>query len=392
MVVALDELDLDAVTMADQPRRPFGLGAGMQAASDCPQSAESVDWAQTTEAVTIFVRLGAAVRAKDLRVELKRTWLRVCLRGQEGPPLLSGALGGACAVDECDWQVLSGELVLSLAKAQRREWAVPVDAGTPWTSTALAPAAPLAAAPPARTDIAPRPLPTPAAGGPIEAASGARIGDRYEAWDRFDETGALLALENEGKLDEPNWAVRVGGGAAGIQCADYKKDREEVELDEELATKRLELQELLNRRLTEAATLKQRGNERLRDGQPQAALEAYLEGCEALEMLGESTAGPLLSARLSESATSLRRDLLNNAAQAALNAGAWEAAIESATAVLKLEPTNAKALYRRASGYMHSARAEEARADLLTLLSAQPTHRAAHELLRAVGPSSDVLV
>lgn len=202
----------------------------------------------------------------------------------------------------------------------------------------------------------------------------------------------MLALENEGKLDDPNWSVRVGGGAAGIQCADYKKDREEVELDEELATKRLELQELLNRRLTDAANLKQRGNERLRSGQPQEALEAYLEGCDALQMLDEGTAGPLLARRLLDSAAALRRDLLNNAAQAALNAREWDAAVESATAVLKLDPTNAKGLYRRASGYMHSARAAEARADLMALLAAQPTHRAAHELLRAVGPAPEVLV
>lgn len=177
---SLDELDLDAVTMAEQPRRPFGLVGGAH---------PLCDWAQSTDTVTIFMQLGAARRAKDLHVELKRACLRVSLRGKEATPLLCGAMGGECSIDESDWQVISGELVINLVKALRREWVVPVDASSTRTSAErisgeLSNAVPAAASPKlTNVQAAPRPRPTPAAAG---APSGAGLGDRYEAWAQFD--------------------------------------------------------------------------------------------------------------------------------------------------------------------------------------------------------------
>eukprot|EP00966_Prymnesium_polylepis_P109363 2531652-Prymnesium_polylepis.1 len=103
----------------------------------------------------------------------------------------------------------------------------------------------------------------------------------------------------------------------------------------------------------------------------------------------------MLSARLAASARELRRDLLNNAAQAALQAREWEHAVESATAALDViaegdatssATSRAKALFRRASAYVgrgNAADAAKARADLSVLLDLQPDNRAARSLLES---------
>ena len=64
-----------------------------------------------------------------------------------------------------------------------------------------------------------------------------------DAWSKFDEDAAVMALENEGKsADEPGWTMRATPGVAAVQATDYVKDKEEVALDRDLATKRSELQ------------------------------------------------------------------------------------------------------------------------------------------------------
>ena len=64
-----------------------------------------------------------------------------------------------------------------------------------------------------------------------------------DAWSKFDEDAAVMELENEGKsADEPGWTMRATPGVAALQATDYVKDKEEVALDRDLATKRSELQ------------------------------------------------------------------------------------------------------------------------------------------------------
>ena len=70
----------------------------------------------------------------------------------------------------------------------------------------------------------------------------------------------------------------------------------QVSLDEDLADQRGKLQQTCNARVDEASRLKLRGNARLAAGEPRAALEAYLAGADALQLLHESAA-PLLSGR-----------------------------------------------------------------------------------------------
>jgi len=201
----------------------------------------------------------------------------------------------------------------------------------------------------------------------------------------------VLALENEGKsADEPNWMMRSSPGVAAMQATDYVKDKNEIELDRELADKQRELQFSFNERLADAARLKQLGNEQLRQHREYEALHSYIEGANSLELM-TGNAAPLLSGRLSATATELRRDLLNNAAQAALKAHEWDAAIDSATAALELiskddssssNNSRAKALFRRASAYIsQGSGVEMARADLCQLLELQPQNKAAKALL-----------
>lgn len=113
------------------------------------------------------------------------------------------------------------------------------------------------------------------------------------------------------------------------------------------------------------------------------ALIAYLDGEEALEVV-TGHASVLLSARLRELTQTLRRDLQNNAAQAALNLGEWDEAIRTATLVLDDVPEQPKALYRRASARVaRDAEGDQelARIDLQILLRVQPQNIAARKML-----------
>ena len=181
--------------------------------------------------------------------------------------------------------------------------------------------------------------------------------------------------------------LRAGPQSAAIQCTGYFKDKEEVSLDEDLKERQSGLAETFNQRLRDAATLKSRGNGLLADGNPTAALEAYLEGEDLLELL--ETASVILSGRLAESARVLRRDLRNNGAQAALKLSEWDAAVELASAVLKGEGErcNSKALFRRASACAARAGdgdAASARKDLTRLLEIEPGNGGARKLLASI--------
>ena len=397
MIGGLDEMDLDAVTMRPQPRASFVAGC---------------DWAQTTEDVTLFVALPADARARDLKVQIDATELRASLR--DGRPLLGGALGGECDPGESEWEVRAGELVVSLTKARKREWSAPIDlrsfgeaisAEPPAVAAAAPPVPPTAstrrqpspaaaatpaASPPPAAALPPAAAPPPAAAArPPAAADGAKsgLGAKYDSWNKFDEDEETLRLENEGKGDEPGWELRGGKGAASISCTEYKKDKEEVSLDRDLADSTKKLQVAFNRRLRDAAEFKTQGNEAMRVGNHTEAYELYNDAADGVEMMHQSAA-PLLSSRLSETVRQLRRDCHANAAQAALKLEEWDAAVHHATQALAAEPAHPKALFRRASA-LHSrakgaADATQARADLEQLIALQPDNAAAKKLLASL--------
>ena len=224
--------DLDAVTMPEMPRADFTVGGDHVCA-----------WSQSTDTITIYLTLTPPADARALDVTIRRTSVRVAHRSG-GPPLLAGELGHAVRPDESEWEVITGELVITLAKALRREWIAPLTpSAMDELATPGAQAAPSVSTAAAAAAAAPAPVRTQHAEcGSVPPPSKSALAAKYRAWDNFDEAGALMALENEDAKEEPSWSVRAGGGSASVQCAEYKKDKEEVQLDLELSEKREALQ------------------------------------------------------------------------------------------------------------------------------------------------------
>ena len=199
------------------------------------------------------------------------------------------------------------------------------------------------------------PVAAAAASGGVSKASNSGLGTSTE-WDRFDDVSALMGIENEGKSkDEPGFTMRASKGIAAMQCTDYVKDREEVELDQDLDERRTSLQQTINGRLVQAAELKQQGNALLKRGEAEGALVKYLEGESVLEVA--ENAKVILSARLSTTLDELLRDLRSNAAQAALNLEDWETAISVASAVLDAHKTHPKGVVPACHGAYSTQRA-----------------------------------
>ena len=232
------------------------------------------------------------------------------------------------------------------------------------------------------------------------ADSRSHLGDKYRQWDKFDEVGELMKMENEGKsADEPGFTLRATQGVASMQATEYVKDREEIELDEELKDRRQSLQEKINQSLVQAAELKDKGNAKLRLAQAEGdkwrkrglaedALVQYQLGEDVLEMA--ENAAVLLSQTLRRTLNELLRDLRSNGAQAAIMHEDYTTAIDLASAVLGMEgyEKHEKALYRRAfarlrreNGATWPEDVKAAKADLEALLKVQPNNGAARKLL-----------
>lgn len=380
--------DLDAVNV-NQPRGVF--------------QRELCDWAQDSHTVSLFFPVGPTVRAREFDVKIKAFMLHVARRTQpNGTTILAGSLPSECDPSESEWELEKGELRITLRKKQQREWMLPVQVESMGSvqdlRDAQAATAPSNAHASTTSDL--RPVPSNAAGPAATAkpqppaprrvasatadtspASG-RLSDKYREWDRFDDIGALASVENAGKsADEPGFRLSSSKGVAAMQCTEYVKDREEIELDEELTDRRGELQQSINERLAEAAELKSKGNSLLTSGRFREALNAYITGVETLGMAEHARV--LLSARLENALSGLLRDLRSNAAAAALKISEWQVAVECATAVLQTDPNHIKALFRRASAY--AARGDEGDStkaidDLDALLKLQPQNSAARKL------------
>ena len=82
----LDLADLDAVTVADQPRVAYHTGlAGAKAACD---------WKQATETVTLFIPVRPGTSSRNMAVQIKPQRLHVAYRGTGGQLVLEAELGG----------------------------------------------------------------------------------------------------------------------------------------------------------------------------------------------------------------------------------------------------------------------------------------------------------
>ena len=89
----LESLDLDAVTMAPQPRAPFRSSGR-----------HICDWAQTTDDVTLFIALAPNIHSRALSVVIRPRELRIGLR-VGGGALVAGTLGGEVDAAESEWVV-----------------------------------------------------------------------------------------------------------------------------------------------------------------------------------------------------------------------------------------------------------------------------------------------
>ena len=178
-------LDLDAVTVAEQPRTPYhATQSGSEAVCD---------WKQATETVTLYIPVRAGTASRAMAVQIKPQRLHVAYRGEGAPTLIEAELGGRCDPDESEWRVSNGELVIELRKAQWREWVVPLTptgdglhAGTEPAGATGAPAAPPARAPPMVTSYKPPAAPRGVAGAAAQTG-GPSLGAKYTEWDRFDQ-------------------------------------------------------------------------------------------------------------------------------------------------------------------------------------------------------------
>ena len=82
----LDLADLDAVTVADQPRAPYYTGlAGAKAACE---------WRQATETVTLYIPVRPGTLSRNLAVQIKAQRLHVAYRGTGDQLVLEAELGG----------------------------------------------------------------------------------------------------------------------------------------------------------------------------------------------------------------------------------------------------------------------------------------------------------
>eukprot|EP01062_Namystynia_karyoxenos_P080716 TRINITY_DN8731_c0_g1_i1.p2 TRINITY_DN8731_c0_g1~~TRINITY_DN8731_c0_g1_i1.p2 ORF type:complete len:339 (+),score=118.49 TRINITY_DN8731_c0_g1_i1:81-1097(+) len=225
-----------------------------------------------------------------------------------------------------------------------------------------------APAPQQRPQPRQQPPPPPKRVDPAEGAAqeGPRtVASNYRKWDNFDADAAELEVDNSDRKDPEEAAtmVRATAGGVGIQCVDYKKDREEFDLDKELQHRTQDLQSSLTHRLKLAGDCNDRGNAAMDAGKKEPAegpqkfrdaLAHYTEGLEVLQFC--VTAKVLMAPGLVEKLNQLLVPLTNNAAQAALFTKDWQAAERHASA--------GKARYELWKEGGELSCLEEARADL----------------------------
>jgi len=205
-----------------------------------------------------------------------------------------------------------------------------------------------------------------------EAAPSKALNKEYKKWKEFDADEALLEFENEGTTKEGT-AMRcsAGGGSACINTEGYTKDREEYELDEDIAKQMGGLKKIIAQRLQDAGGLKAEGNSYMRQKRLKDAVIAYKSGLTKMEICQQASV--IMADSMSSKQTRLVGDLHRNLAAAQLELGDFEGARESCDRALECtskngeEPDEEKARYRRATALLQLGRATEAQPDIKRL-------------------------
>eukprot|EP00929_Paragymnodinium_shiwhaense_P015226 TRINITY_DN123284_c0_g1_i1.p1 TRINITY_DN123284_c0_g1~~TRINITY_DN123284_c0_g1_i1.p1 ORF type:complete len:843 (+),score=257.47 TRINITY_DN123284_c0_g1_i1:81-2609(+) len=222
-----------------------------------------------------------------------------------------------------------------------------------------------------------------------QAKTAQAIHREYNKWKTIDTDAMLLDMDNEGKTEEGDKLrcdVRKKSGM--IMAEDYKKDREEYDLDEDIATHSANLKKLVGQNLKDGTGLKAEGNRLMRDGRAKEACDAYALGIQAMDLAEQSFV--LMSDSMEDKSRRLLADLHRNLAAAQLAAGNSEGAVASCDAALKLVPEGGeddKAVYRRASALLKLGRIEQARPDIERLAKCCGEDDAAVKKLRAACPA-----
>jgi len=308
------------------------------------------------------------------------------------PPLqlLDGSLFLPVDPDESTWEstsgaagALSGAVVITLHKKLHREWPQILAKNEASGAVVVVVPSSLAASQPA-----PKKIPAPSAPPPRlispgeEATASQRPEPHNKRWENFDLDEAVTELENEGIKDENEVTWKVNSGGSGITCEDYKKTKEEVELDREIAEKMGSLKVDCNRKMTDAARHKELGNECLKKGKPEEAFSQYKKGIALLDFLQYSA--PVMAQRMREMVTQLQVDLNNNAAQAAIKLEEWELAAACADKALKVQPENVKAAYRLGVARQSQGDLDSARKQMKKVLQLDPKNKAAAAALEGL--------
>lgn len=135
-------------------------------------------------------------------------------------------------------------------------------------------------------------------------------------------------------------------------------------------------------RMQKATELKELGTTLFRSGQFQEAKTRGYQ--EALSYLEDEPGEEDHLEESSRDMKSLQVTLYSNIALCALKTASWSEVIENTDKALKLDPGNAKLLYRRASGFFHSGLLIEAKRDANAALLASPGSSEVIQLLKDI--------
>ena len=159
--------------------------------------------------------------------------------------------------------------------------------------------------------------------------------------------------------EEADRAARAAQEAERTRAKEAERSRQQ-QWREDNADKHAESQK--QAKILQAEILKDRGNEQFKEGQYEEASKLYSR---ALAKLGD---GP----HPTETAAAAHAACLLNRAACALKLGLHEASAEDCSVVLGLEPTNAKALYRRGLAFAAMEMRDAAIADLRVAATLKP--------------------
>ena len=139
--------------------------------------------------------------------------------------------------------------------------------------------------------------------------------------------------------------------------------------------------------LAKCTELKAKGNDLFKTGELGAACTAYQEAVEKLTSdAAKKALGEFFKATpgAADTATPLLASLYTNQAACHVKASQWDSAVSAANAALKLEPSNVKARFRRGVAESNSGLLDEAKADLVAVIKADPKNREARNVLEVV--------